>query len=109
MAFGNGPKIVTNGLVLSLDAADRNSYSGTGTAWNDLSGNGNNGSFVNSPTFSGSNGGSLNFNGSSNYTTFGDILDFGVNSATIISWINLLWFGIIGSANFALPILIRKK
>lgn len=28
---------------------------------------------------------------------------------SIISWINLLWFGIIGSANFALPILIRKK
>jgi hypothetical protein len=28
---------------------------------------------------------------------------------SIISWIILLWFGIIGSANFALPILIRKK
>ena len=28
---------------------------------------------------------------------------------SIISWINLLWFSIIGSANFALPILIRKK
>ena len=34
-AFG---KIVTDGLVLALDAADRNSYSGSGAAWNDLSG-----------------------------------------------------------------------
>jgi len=32
-------KIVTNGLVLSLDAADRNSYPGTGTSWFDMSGN----------------------------------------------------------------------
>ena len=28
---------------------------------------------------------------------------------SIISWINLIWFSIIGSANFALPILTRKK
>ena len=28
---------------------------------------------------------------------------------SIISWINLLWFSIIGSANFALPVLTRKK
>ena len=27
MAFGNGPRIVTDGLVLSLDAGDRNSLS----------------------------------------------------------------------------------
>jgi hypothetical protein len=33
-----GPKIVRDGLVLHLDAADRKSYSGSGTAWNDLSG-----------------------------------------------------------------------
>ena len=39
MAFGNGPQIVTSGLVLNLDAADPNSYSGTGTTWYDLSGN----------------------------------------------------------------------
>ncbi len=37
MAISRGPKIVTNGLVLTLDAADKNSYSGTGTSWLDLS------------------------------------------------------------------------
>jgi hypothetical protein len=63
MAFGNGPKIVNDGLVLNLDAADRNSYSGSGTTWNDMSGNGNNGTLTNGPTFSSANGGSIVFDG----------------------------------------------
>jgi hypothetical protein len=29
MALGHGPTVVTNGLVLALDAADRNSYPGS--------------------------------------------------------------------------------
>jgi hypothetical protein len=37
-AFG---QIVTNGLVLALDASDKNSYPGSGTTWFDLSGNNN--------------------------------------------------------------------
>ena len=49
--YANG-KIVTSGLVLALDAADRNSYPGSGTTWNDVSGNGNSGSLINGPTFS---------------------------------------------------------
>jgi hypothetical protein len=36
------PAIVTSGLVLCLDAANRKSYPGSGTTWVDLSGNGNN-------------------------------------------------------------------
>ena len=39
LTFGPSP-IVTNGLILYLDAASRRSYSG-GTTWKDLSGNGN--------------------------------------------------------------------
>jgi len=57
-AFG---KIVTNGLVLSLDAADRNSYPGSGTTWRDMSGNNITGSLTNSPTFNTSNGGNFGF------------------------------------------------
>lgn len=34
-----GPKIATNGLTLAFDAADKNSYPGSGTIWKDLSGN----------------------------------------------------------------------
>ena len=45
--------IVTNGLVLDLDAAKLASYPGTGTSWYDISGNNNNGTLTNGPTFSG--------------------------------------------------------
>ena len=40
MAGSNGPKIVRDGLILCLDAADRKSYPGSGTVWYDLSPNG---------------------------------------------------------------------
>ena len=40
MGFSRGPKIVTDGLVLALDAGSKKSYSGSGTTWYDLSGNG---------------------------------------------------------------------
>jgi hypothetical protein len=45
--------IVTDGLVLNLDAAKVDSYPGTGTTWYDISGNNNNGTLTNGPTFSG--------------------------------------------------------
>lgn len=40
MSLHHNPRIVTSGLVLALDAADANSYPGSGTTWKDLSGNG---------------------------------------------------------------------
>jgi len=63
----SAPKIITSGLVLHLDAAQKRSYSGTGTVWTDLSGNGNNGTLVNSPTFNSANGGSIVFDGTNDY------------------------------------------
>ena len=72
MSFDNGPRIVTNGLVLALDAADRNSYVSGSTTWRDLSGNGVNGTLLNSPTFNSSNGGSIVFDGTNDYVDLGD-------------------------------------
>jgi hypothetical protein len=66
-AFG---QIVTNGLVLSLDAADKNSYSGSGTSWNDLTTNLYTGSLVNGPTFSSANQGSIVFDQTNDYATY---------------------------------------
>jgi hypothetical protein len=60
--FGLEP-IVTNGLVLYLDAGNPQSYPGSGTTWTDLSGNGNNGTLTNGPTYSSANGGSITFDG----------------------------------------------
>lgn len=58
-----GPNIVESGLVLLLDAGDKNSYLGSGTTWQDISGNNNSGSLVNGPTFNSGNGGSIVFDG----------------------------------------------
>ena len=58
-----GPRnIVTNGLVLYLDAANPRSYISGSTVWNDLAGT-NNGTLINGPTFNSSNGGSIVFDG----------------------------------------------
>ena len=40
MAVHGGPNIVNDGLVFLVDAADKNSYPGSGTAWTDISGKG---------------------------------------------------------------------
>ena len=61
MAEIQGPKIVRDGLVLALDAADKNSYPGTGTSMYDLSGNGRNGTLTNGPTFNSANSGFIVF------------------------------------------------
>lgn len=60
--------IITDNLVFHLDAGNSASYSGSGTAWNDLTGN-NNGTLVNSPTFNSSFGGYFNFNGTNQEVT----------------------------------------
>lgn len=61
------PAIVTNGLKLYLDAANPNSYSGSGPTWSDLSGNYNHATLVNNPTFNAGNGGSFYTNGINQY------------------------------------------
>lgn len=71
MAFARGPAVVKNGLVLWLDAANRSSYGGSGTLWRDMSGNGNNGTLTNGPTFSSANGGTLVFDGINDYVDLG--------------------------------------
>lgn len=74
MSQNYGSKITRDGLVLLLDAANPKSYSGTGTTWYDLSGNGHDGTLVNGVGYSSSNGGSLTFDGDNDYvqTSFSD-------------------------------------
>lgn len=85
-------KIVTDGLVLSLNAADNNSYPRSGTAWSDLSGYGYNGTLTNGPSFDSSNGGSVVFDGSNDYvqvtSPFGDI-DWSTRAWSFSSWMKL--------------------
>jgi len=84
MIFG-APPIITNGLILNLDAANNKSYPGTGTAWRDLSGNNNTGTLTNSPTFSRDGGGSIVFNGSNTGVSLSGTT-LSLNQMTISSW-----------------------
>jgi hypothetical protein len=59
------PAIVSGGLKIHLDAGNSNSYSGSGTRWTDLSGNGKDGTWQQSPTYRTTSGGSLAIGSSS--------------------------------------------
>jgi len=67
--YKNTPPIVTNGLVMHLDAGSRQSYVSGSTTWIDLSGNRNSGSLFNTPTFDTANQGTLVFNGTNQYVS----------------------------------------
>ena len=88
MGIARGPKIVTSGLLLALDAADKLSYPGSGTTWRDLSGNNNTGTLTNGPTFSAGNMGSISFDGTNDYVNvpYSSILNT-PNGATYEVWI----------------------
>ena len=90
--LNGGPgNIVTNGLILYLDAANYLSYTSGSTTWRDLSSNNLSGSLVNGPTFSSANGGSIMFDGVNDYVNLGNnpSLQFGTGSFTLNVWINL--------------------
>ena len=82
-----GPNIVTSGLILQLDAANTKSYPGSGTTWRDLSGNGNNGTLTNSPTFSSANGGIFTFNGTNQFINCGNNSSIQITVGTISAWV----------------------
>lgn len=67
MTIFSFPQIVTDGLVLCLDAGNKLSYPGTGTTWTDLTRNKNNGALTNGPTFSNAGGGTIVFDGVNDY------------------------------------------
>jgi len=80
MAFSYSPKIVTDGLVFAVDAANKKSYPGSGTTWTDLAGS-NDGTLTNGPTFDSGNGGSIVFDGSNDYIE--------LNNSLPLKWQNL--------------------
>lgn len=102
------PPIVTDGLVLNLDAANPYSYNG-GTTWTDLSSYGNNGTLFNSPTYSSAGGGSLTFNGTSSFVSVPNSasLNPGSNGWTVSIWFNATSAALAGV--YGGPILYNKE
>src|SRR5210317_1199914 len=112
MALAHSPKIVTDGLVLCLDAGNTKSYPGSGTTWTDLSGNGNNGSLVNGVGYNSGNLGSLSFDGvndkvtinASSYTWYLRVWRSGIAPGCLFTRINnVVLLGTDGNLNASYP------
>ena len=86
MAGTVAPNIVTDGLVLYLDAANTKSYPGSGTTWNDIAA-GNNGTLINGPTFSAAAGGTIVFDGINDYVGTNSNISFSITEP----WSYSIW------------------
>ena len=81
--------IVTNGLVLNLDAGRKSSYPNTGTTWTDISGNGYNGTMTNGPIFGTASGGQITFDGIDDNVNMGSNSAFNLTNISISIWVKL--------------------
>ena len=88
MGYSYGPSIVKDGLVMCLDAGNRKSYAGSGNTWFDLTGNNNNGTLTNGPTYTSSFAGAIVFDGSNDHVVIQDknVFDFGTGDFAVCAW-----------------------
>lgn len=93
MSYYNGPKIVTNGMVMCLDLGSSKCYPKSGTSLNDLSQMGGTVSTGGSPTFSSNNMGYMTFDGSTQYINMSrSDLNAGTwaySNVTAMAWVNI--------------------
>jgi hypothetical protein len=93
MGFFRGPQIVTDGLVLALDAGSPRSYPGSGTTWYDLSGNGHHISLGSSVTFSSDFSGVLRFPEDGNGYGRNTSMNLSTSNYTVISYVRKMSIG----------------
>ena len=85
------PGVITDGLIFHVDAADSASYSGSGTTWTDISGQGNDMTLNGSPTHTSGSGGYFQFDGTTSEYANVSLSDFnsGHNPISIEAWVNI--------------------
>jgi hypothetical protein len=86
MGVSGGPDMTQEGLLISLDASDRNSYVSGSTTWIDLSGNNRTFTIVNSATFGGNY---IELPGSGSRIQLVENFDWSAIPFTLSSWINM--------------------
>jgi hypothetical protein len=87
---GGTENIVKSNLKLYVDAGRYNSYSGTGTNWVDLSGEGNNTTLINGTIYNSSGVASMYFDGTDDYVESINNLDLsGTNPRTYSVWVKI--------------------
>ena len=85
MALQHHPRIVSNGLLIYVDAANTRSYSGSGITANGLVA-GIGGTLVNGVGFTASNNGAFTFDGTNDYINFGNSSAVQQSSGTLSAW-----------------------
>jgi hypothetical protein len=88
----NIAKIVTDGIALALDAGNIKSYPGSGTTWSDLTSNSHDLTLTNGPTYSSTDGGLIDFDGTDDYATTSGSSTVSINASQDFSfdaWIKL--------------------
>ena len=99
MGFYRGANVVTDGLILSIDAANPRSYISGSTIWRDLASN-LTGSLI-SASFDSANGGSIVFNGTSTYGDFGRYPAIeAIPAISICHWVKLAETGSLPNGPF---------
>lgn len=84
--FIKGPNVVTNGLVMYLDAANTKSYSGSGTTWTNLAKSASPALLVNTPTYNTANGGYFDFDGVNDLVSITSLPNYSTSIGTISMW-----------------------
>lgn len=87
MSYANGPRIVTDGLIMYVDAGNVKSYLGSGNIWYDLSGNNHNIILGSSVSFADSFAGVLNFPKDANGYGRNTTLNLISSNYTVISFV----------------------
>jgi hypothetical protein len=84
-----GPSISKNGLLIYLDGLSPNSFpiNQSLLSWKDISGNGNNGTLVSSPTLTRNSIGFYTFNGTSQYVNCGNSSNLQITEGSVGAWI----------------------
>ena len=99
-----GPRIITDGLILALDAADQGSYPGAGTTWNDLSSNGFNGTLVGGVGYSNTGFGSMVLDGVDDKITAPSVNTMGaIPNQTFEIWMKSSGLGLNTQAGLVCP------
>jgi hypothetical protein len=79
--------IITDGLVLHLDAGNTSSYPGTGTDWFDLTSNNNDATLINGTSYITDGGGSISFDGVNDYALIQNSDTINTVSVTVSMWV----------------------
>jgi surface protein len=89
LALYDAQKSKITPMLFSLNAANSSSYSGSGTAWNDISGSANNATLFGSTTFNSADPKSISFSGGSgSYGRFNSQVPWGsVTNFTVNVWV----------------------